>query len=171
MADTVFTDKYDLSHFLNLKYTHTFVKSKRKGIYYGQFPYKYGYIYHPALQIPEDSPVKDMFDEISHKFKINFNSVMVQYYPTSSTLPTHSDDEPCIHENSWILSLSLGATSTLTIKTKSHVGHNPHVYNCTLKHGDILLMTKNSQYHYNHGIEHKLTSPRISLTLRNITQI
>ena len=89
-------------------------------------------------------------------------------FPIFSPLaPPHSDNEDDLKENSLILTISLGETRTLQFK---EVGESCWSESVGFCHEDCLLMSKDSQKYFKHGIPQESTSrKRFSITLRLIT--
>ena len=82
-------------------------------------------------------------------------------------MPRHSDNEDCINEDSYIMTLSLGSTRTMRFTEKVS---NTTVADVELKHGSILVMSKKSQQYYQHELlaNPDNTDGRVSLTFRRI---
>ena len=154
--------------FYGLHFTHTFSQSKRKALYFGNFPYSYNGTHHKALDIPDCSPVSQIFKKINMLFpELQFNSVMLHMYPNGdSYIPLHCDDENMIQEGSVILSVSLGTTrefKCINIETGQK-------FSFQLKHGDLVLMSKRSQSAFKHGISKSdnISTSRLSFTFRRV---
>ncbi|KAL5252090.1 hypothetical protein ACHWQZ_G015036 [Mnemiopsis leidyi] len=82
-------------------------------------------------------------------------------------MPSHSDNEECIEENSEIVTVSLGTTRELVIKEYKS---GKVVQSACLEHGSVTKMSKYSQTFYRNEIteDHLCLKPRISLTFRLI---
>ena len=152
-----------------LDFSHTF--SNRKAVYFGEFDYEYSGGIHKAQDIPPKSYLANICSYLEVVLpEFYFNSVLVNFYGSrTDCLPRHSDNEDCIDEKSNILTLSLGATRTMQFTSMST---GSTVADVELSHGEILLMSKQSQRFYQHEL---LPSPtddasRVSLTLRLIKE-
>ncbi len=97
-----------------------------------------------------------------------FNSVLLNYYRDGrDSMGMHSDDEPELGPEPVIASVSFGATRTFVLKHK----RSKAVLKLDLHSGSLLLMSGQTQRHWQHGIN-KLTrpcGPRVNLTFRNIS--
>ena len=80
-------------------------------------------------------------------------------------MPSHSDTETCIREDSHIVTVSLGATRTLLFKD---ITTGKDIASIKLSHGDMSVMSKESQKHYRHEIlpEPECIDGRVSITFR-----
>ena len=172
-------DKYSPSFKLvtflkSLNFTDYFAKSGRQSIYFGEFPYIYAGGHHEALPINTNQYVFEMFYFIRNTFPLfELNSCLINYYPNSScSIPFHADDESCIEPGSFIFTISLGATRTLSFKEVGMCCFNDFNFlNVEISHGDIVVFSKSSQNKFFHGIlpEHDIIdSPRVSATFRKI---
>ena len=171
-----FSPSFELVTFLeSLNFTHTFTKSGRKSIYFGEFPYSYAGGQHQANPLNTNQYVFEMFCFMCRTFPLfDVNSCLINYYPNSSCLiPFHADDESCIHPGSFIFTISLGATRTLSFKKVGRCCSDKHNFlDIEVSNGDIVVFSKSSQSKFVHGIlpEHGyLHSPRVSATFRKIT--
>ena len=153
-------------------FTHN-LKNREVG-YYGDVPYSYGGITHNARPISEHSYLKALFDRVRKALPdIPVNSALVtRYKHAGSHLPAHSDDEPSIVLNSSIITVSLGHTRNLLFKPK--IEHcNSNQTTLELNHGDIFVMTRESQKQYTHEVSRSNSESlenelRISITFRNL---
>ena len=161
-------EKFCTDTFLNeLDFSHDF--SNRKTVYYGEFEYEYSGGKHAAKNIPHNSYLASICSYLEVLLPdYNYNSILINYYRDGSDfLPCHSDNEESIDNNSNILTLSLGATRTMRF---TEIASKSTVAEVELKHGSILIMSKQSQHLYQHEL---LPNPdddgsRLSLTFRNI---
>ncbi|KAL5269078.1 hypothetical protein ACHWQZ_G002793 [Mnemiopsis leidyi] len=80
-------------------------------------------------------------------------------------MPSHSDDEDCIEDDSDIVTVSLGATRKLVIR---EIVSDKVVCSRDLKHGSVCVMSKSSQSHYKHEIaeDRHCKELRLSFTFR-----
>ena len=158
-----------------LEFDYTF--ANRKVAYWGDFSYKYAGGYHA----PKPKPTGPIFTELitateelckqnGIDFK-SFNSCLITKYDTPhSSLPPHSDDEPCIVPGSDIFTVSLGGTRDILFRRL------PPAEECeetlTVSHGDCYLMSRASQDIFDHSVKKRETGlfdgARISLTFRQL---
>ena len=148
-----------LDEFLLLPFSHNFKISKRQALYFGSEAYTYGNTIHLPKDISSINIIQDIYNKVNSLFDnehFNFNSILVHLYPDlNSFLPFHSDDEVAIAANSLIVTVSLGVSREIvfedTLKNKT--------YGVNLEHGDIFIMSKNSQDRFKHGINRDPSHP------------
>ena len=143
--------------------------SNRKIKFYGDAPYKYGEIIHEPCEVPGNSLLLKIIEQVKYLFPhYSFNSILVNKYDDgNSHIPMHSDDEECIKPNSSILTISLGETRTMKFHPKDKFHGSEIAIN--LQHGDVFTMSSNSQSLFKHGIsKDNSRSMRISLTFRDL---
>ena len=107
-------------------------------------------------------------EKISRELKIDFNSVLVNYYRDGKdSMGWHSDDEKELGHNPVIASVSLGAERAFHLKHKK-IKTLKHKLN--LQNGSLLLMKNETQHHWLHQIPKtkKPLGKRINLTFRLI---
>ena len=159
----------------SLKFSHTFTQTGRNAVYFGTHEYRYTGGYHAARDIHSNKYISDMFKFVSSKFpQLMLNSCLINFYPEKySSIPFHSDDEPCIDPNSWILTLSLGCDRLMTFKSVN----GDYSDEVLLTHGQLILFSRESQDLFMHGILPEVTcsavnnlfiSQRVSATFRKI---
>ena len=150
-----------------LNFTHCF--QNRKAIYYGQFPYHYNGGKHEARDIPLGSYLESICSYLDVLFPdYEYNSVLINFYANGQDyIPLHSDTEDCIEDDSYIVTVSLGATRTLMFQEVS-TGHD--IVSTDLQHGDVSIMSRRSQDYFKHEIvpDSLCSYSRISLTFRLI---
>jgi alkylated DNA repair dioxygenase AlkB len=102
-----------------------------------------------------------------------FNSVGLNYYRDGrDSVAPHNDHLYEIVESHPIALISLGATRLMTIRSKSPLesarGKIRRVFDLDLEGGSLLLMSYETQRHYDHGIPKSRVpvGPRISVALR-----
>ena len=137
--------------------------------YYGEFSYSYGNNKHPPCPIPEEGYLAEIVGKVRQEYPFyQFNSVLVTKYTDGhSHLPMHSDDELDIADNSHILTVSLGASRTVNFQRKMGAGGD--TVSLSVKHGEVYVMSAESQNDYRHGIPRDFGKKlRVSLTFRNI---
>ena len=177
MRNTPFQD-LDLSPLDELDYTHIFNSTKRKALYFGKYSYSYSNVTHPALPMTANLFINNIYNTISTLLpQFPTNSVLVHLYPSlRSGIPFHSDDEPGISPNSYIVTLSLGATRYLKFRK---IGHTATFDSCIMRHGDIIIMSQSSQKIFEHGIlqesvmisDQIIDTCRYSLTFRQMRSL
>lgn len=136
--------------------------------WYGDIPYAYANIYHPALTMPEFLiPVLNLVNVylIEKNIKSQMNSVLINYYRDGKDkINFHSDDLSQIGESPVICSVSFGATRKFIFKhkvTKERI-------EILLDDGDLLIMLGDTQEHWLHGVlPEDNKDKRINLTFRN----
>ena len=145
------------------------------------------YTYTGAKGNSQSSPIPPTLESIIKSFSVKLklkhtpNSVLINHYTPTTTspnlddedsnsyLPFHSDDEPVIHPDSSIVTISLGESRTLSFNPI----HNEleESKSLTPSHNSVYLMTRSSQGWYRHGIEPAESSnDRFSLTFRCVSQ-
>lgn len=119
-----------------------------------------------------------LIQKINERFcsegKPKVNSVLInRYEENEGYLPEHSDNEPVIHPESDILTLSIGGKCDVTFTGVNRGGSSTipehSVHNC--KPRSIYSMTRRSQAHYRHSIEKGSVTDgvRFSLTFRSVS--
>ena len=117
--------------------------------------------------------VKTMNQSKDAKKKEIYNYCLLNHYRNGEEyMGYHSDDETSLYQNIPIASVSLGVTRHFDIKPKkkNSEGKRPRAARIDLGDGDLLLMFKPMQDHYEHQIpvEKRVTGERINLTFRRI---
>ncbi len=141
---------------------------EREVKYFGVNTYSYGKTVHQPCEIPEGTHLSGIVERAKSIFHDHsFNSVLVTKYPDGNAhLPMHSDDEEDISDNSFIFTVSLGASRTINFQQKSS---SAPVTSVKVEHGDVYVMSKKSQEFYKHGIPRDFgKATRVSLTFRHI---
>ena len=132
----------------------------RASVWFGHCQYSYSNITHAESPIP--SFLQNLISSINSHFDSKFNSVMINYYMGFASLGWHSDDEQ-IHDNSYILSLSLGSSAVFQLRNKA----TQEVLSYQLCHGDIIAMGGTCQRDWLHRIKPcYLSQPRVNMTFR-----
>ena len=149
------------------EFSHTF--QNRKATYFGDFPYEYNGASHGPKIVPTNSYLAKISSYINVLLpNLKQNSMLINFYETGADfIPPHSDSESCIAEDSDIVTVSLGATRTLQITSRTS---GKIVGSCQLQHGDVIVMSKSSQEDFEHEIlpQETCDEPRISITFRQI---
>ena len=131
----------------------------------------YGDTFHFARDPAENKVLNNIFNRIKEIFpNIPLNSAMITKYKDGEcNLSLHADNEDEIDEENPIISLSLGASRPMIFQDRANKNKLRSV---TLQHGDIMLMSGNSQKrckHCNPACAEKIDT-RISITFRCINQ-
>ena len=106
-------------------------------------------------------------EKISRELKIDFNSVLVNYYRDGKdSMGWHSDDEKELGPDPIIVSISLGSERDLVFRNKI----NKETLSIPQTNGCLILIDGKTQKNWQHSIKktQKIISPRINLTFRNI---
>ena len=146
-------------------FSHQF--SNRSALYFGKFPYRYKGGIHKSRDVIAGSYLDKLrcyLGVICPEFK--FNSILIHLYEHGKQImPSHSDDEDCIEDDSDIVTVSLGATRKLVIRG---IVSDKVVCSRDLKHGSVCVMSKSSQSHYKHEIaeDRHCKELRLSFTFR-----
>ena len=180
-ANVTFTPSFTLNTLISsLHFTHKFYESGRMAVYFGTQPYIYNGGNHEACSLSKNSFVSELFTFICSAFPhLMLNSCLINYYPDScSSIPFHADDELCIDPDSYIVTLSLGASRTMSFKLMEKRYSNEICHEIKLSHGEILLFSRKSQDNFVHGItpagcmatksKSMPFNPRVSATFRRI---
>ncbi|HEX8613307.1 MAG TPA: alpha-ketoglutarate-dependent dioxygenase AlkB [Telluria sp.] len=96
-----------------------------------------------------------------------FNSVLLNYYRNErDSMGMHSDDETELGAEPVIASLSFGASRTFILRHKG----TKQTLKLGLNDGTLLVMSGNTQKHWQHGINKsaRAIGPRVNLTFRYI---
>lgn len=135
--------------------------------WFGDVPYAYSGLVHPARPMPATlAAVKAKIEQAlaAQGVSVGFNSVLMNFYRDGNdSIGMHADDETQLGPQSVIASLSLGAARTFKMvhvatKTKQ---------NFTLQGGALLVMKGDTQEAWRHGIPKEPgAGPRINLTFR-----
>jgi len=102
------------------------------------------------------------------------NSVLINHYRNGQdSVSWHSDNEPELNATAPIVSLSLGATRRFDLRETSTTGapsKRARRYHLALAHGDVLVMSSETQRYWQHQIpkQNSVIEPRLNLTFRHI---
>ena len=159
----------------SLDFTHNFNRSNRYSVLFGMHEYKYSNVLHYPKLFVNNVIVYRIFNRVCDLFpSLEFNSALLNYYPDShAVIGLHADDEPDICNNSFILTLSLGGSRTLTF---AHKHTRNTVCSYFFEHGEFIIFSKSSQFNFVHGIldENEVRSssdPRLSITFRKLINV
>lgn len=129
-------------------------------------PYGYsGITMSPNNWTPE---LKEMNERLQEFKGIKFTHVLCNYYRDGQdSMGWHRDNEAVLGKNPSIASVTFGATRIFQIRNYETKGHKIDV---PLTHGSLLLMSGESQHHWEHQIPKtkKVLGPRINLTFRKL---
>ncbi|RJE76280.1 2OG-Fe(II) oxygenase [Pseudoalteromonas sp. MSK9-3] len=115
------------------------------------------------------SVLDDMRMRLQKTYGYRFNALLVNWYRDGNDcMGWHSDDEPELGINPFIVSISLGASRKFVIKEKA----SKTTYNILLENGSGLLMHSTSQSGYQHALpkQTRVKGGRINLTFRSVGQ-
>ena len=145
------------------------VLGNRSLCYYGHIPYSYANIRHKPCEIPASG---NYISEILKHLNVimpdyNYNSVLVTRYRNGQdSLGFHADNEPEIASDSSIVTISLGQARTAKFRKTPASSRNAE-HTLYLDHGDVFVMTRQSQEFYEHSIPPaSCRDIRISITCR-----
>ena len=153
------------------EYTKHF--SNREEAYYGSYDYSYSRVVHKARDFKKNSELDKIFTEIQSLFpSIGLNSAMINCYRNNkSYIPFHADDESDLDRRAPIITISLGQSRSMLFRDKRS---KETLQTTTVEHGDLLIMSGESQNLYEHSISSRsdnLSVPdefRISITFRKV---
>ena len=127
---------------------------------------------------PKDMPpiIASLVDKINEKYcsdgEPKINSVLINRYKINEGfLPEHSDNEPVIHPESDIMTLSVGGVCDVLFTTVNKDHPDPYTYTHRCNPRSVYLMTRRSQAHFKHSISQGSVtgSMRYSLTFRSLS--
>ena len=116
---------------------------------------------------PWTKDLKKIKGDLKEKLDVDFNSVLLNLYRDGQdSMGLHSDDEKELGKNPVIASLSLGETRRLRFSHRT----KKESFNLELCHGDLLVMSGETQELYKHELpkSKKELGPRLNLTFRKI---
>ncbi len=117
--------------------------------------------WHPAIT--------SLLPRLEQQCASQFNCALLNLYRDGNdAMGWHSDDEPELGQNPVIASLSLGQSRRFLLRHKQHPQQKK--IELTLHHGDLLVMSGNTQHNWQHSCPRtrKALNPRINLTFRQI---
>ena len=143
-------------------------QSTSKFLYFGEHDYSFGKVSLKAKTIPEWlSPITEKAKDYGPKTK-SINCCHINIYEDgNSFIRPHADDEPELSPLEDILTVSLGAERSMTFSSDGHIK------NQNLKHGSLLVMTREMQNSWKHSIDAdpQLKECRVSLSFRHIDPV
>lgn len=135
--------------------------------WFGDVPYAYSGLVHPAKPMP--APLVALKEKIEATLAgqgvdAHFNSVLMNFYRDGNdSIGMHADDETQLGPNPVIASLSLGAARTFKMVHVATRTKREYV----LSGGELLVMKGDTQAAWRHGIAKQPgAGPRINLTFR-----
>lgn len=149
-----------------------------KSIYYGPIPYSYASLTRPATPMP--AWLTKTVREVEKRMGVvpgYFDTALINMYNDKNTkLGMHTDAEPNLvgkdkKTNPTVLTLSFGANRVFRLEgIKDFKGNGARILT---KHGNVLVMGKDSQFNYLHGIEQGTgeDGTRYSITLRHTPDV
>ena len=149
---------------MNTNYTKVF--DNRSVAHYGTQSYHYSGVTHKPNPLSNNPYLCDIIEHAKTVVpNLCFNSVMVTKYRTGQDhLPYHSDNETAIVHNSNIVTISFGCTRQIKFRA---IKNSKSELSVSLPHGNIFLMSYESQGHFEHCIAKDFSKyVRISVTLR-----
>ena len=173
IPNVVFQPSFSFSTLLtSLNFDRKF-KSGRLTQLFGSNPYKYSSVLHNPTNMQDNFFVHEMFEFVNNNFpSFKLNSCLINYYPSiRSSMPDHSDNEPSIAQDSFIVTISLGTKRRMFFKD---VKSAQLLCSIMLDNGHVLIFSKNSQCCFTHGIPTSMSAklddytPRLSATFRRI---
>ena len=143
------------------------VKIPRLQAWYGDDQMDYTYTNLTLSAKPWTPLLYTLKQRVESFCQLTFNSVLANCYrDQQDSVSWHSDDEPELGYNPIIASLSFGAKRTFHLKHKV-TGER---FNLPLQSGSLLLMSGNTQTHWQHMLSKskRIMPMRINLTFRQI---
>ena len=110
--------------------------------------------------------LNEVLDRVTSFAKEPFNAIGLNFYRDArDSVAPHNDHLYEIVAGHPIALVSLGATRAMTIRTKNKPRR---VFDVDLENGSLLMMSYETQLHYDHGVPKSKTpvEPRISIALR-----
>jgi alkylated DNA repair dioxygenase AlkB len=109
-----------------------------------------------------------MKDRLQEFTGIEFTHVLCNYYRDGQdSMGWHRDNEAVLGKNPIIASITFGATRMFQIR---HYETKKHKIDIPLTHGSLLIMSGESQHHWEHQIPKtkKVVGARVNLTFRKL---
>lgn len=169
-ADTFFLKLYDNINW-KIEYYRMFGKilpSPRMMAWYGNQGLNYRYSGIDHLTIPWNDELITLKNFIEDKLNHRFNSVLANLYRDGQdSMGWHADNEPELGQKPVIASLSLGENRRFVCRKRQD---NRQSFSLKLEHGSLLVMSGQTQHHWQHAIPKTKTNclPRVNLTFRQI---
>jgi alkylated DNA repair dioxygenase AlkB len=135
---------------------------------YGDVGRPYGYSGISMEATPWTPELREMKESIQQFTGMEFTHVLCNYYRDGQdSMGWHRDNEAVLGKNPSIASLTFGATRMFQIR---HYESKSHKLEIPLTHGSLLMMSGESQHHWEHQIPKtkKVLGVRINLTFRKL---
>ena len=118
----------------------------------------------------ETSPdwLEELIEKVNFSLNTKFNAVLINYYKDGSDyISAHSDKKDELF-NGTVACISLGSPRTFQIISKDLIDGHKLDIGIQTGHGQLLVMEKEMQTYFKHGIpkSNTLVGPRYSLTFR-----
>jgi len=129
-------------------------------------PYRYSGLEMQAL--PFSGELEEIKRGIEDYSRNDFTHVLCNFYRNGSdSMGWHRDNEPVLGKNPTIASVTLGASRIFQLRP--YVEKSPKI-SVELTHGSLLMMSGESQHHWEHQVPKtkKVNRPRINLTFRKL---
>lgn len=142
------------------------VPVKRQSCAYGETGLRYRYSGGVRVASPWTPELLPVVERVRARLGVYSNFVLVNLYPDGAAgLGWHADNERDIVAGSPIASLSLGAVREFQVRLGRQ---GPAVLSTPLAHGSLLVMSGNTQTHYQHQVPKRVRvgAPRVNLTFR-----
>ncbi|MGE4086465.1 MAG: alpha-ketoglutarate-dependent dioxygenase AlkB [Immundisolibacter sp.] len=136
--------------------------------WYGDPGARYAYSGQALEPLPWPPALAGLRARLHTALGLAFNSVLCNLYRDGAdSMGWHSDDEASLGPRPVIASLSLGATRRFALR---HRARRYRSVTLALGNGDLLLMTGDTQTHWQHAVPstRRPTAPRINLTFRAV---
>ena len=143
--------------------------TKRKVAWYGEKPFDYTYSKVTKKALPWTEELLTLKMVIEKECGETFNSCLLNLYHSGEEgMAWHSDGEKDLKKNGAIASLSFGAERKFAFKHKE----SKETVSLILEHGSLLVMKDTTQSNWVHRLPptKRITTPRVNLTFRTITQ-
>ncbi|WP_299073668.1 alpha-ketoglutarate-dependent dioxygenase AlkB [uncultured Paraglaciecola sp.] len=144
-------------------------KVPRLQAWYGDKDAKYQYSNLALHPLPWHSDLLALKQKCEALSKQSFNSVLANLYRNGNdSMGRHADNEPELGQQPTIASLSFGESRNLDFYHNT----SKQKVRLPLDNGSLLLMSGDTQTHWQHGIAKvkKIIAPRINLTFRFVHQ-
>ena len=151
------------------KENFTMVGGSRDVLYFGEYAYRYGGVYHEACKTP--AVIQDLLDcARPNMTRANdwMNSCLInRYVDGTKHIPPHRDDEPYIDPESEIITVSLGCTRPMKFVDNS----STVTKELPLADSSVLVTSRFAQDFWVHSIEadDSVTDIRYSFTFRHLS--
>lgn len=135
---------------------------------YGDAGRPYGYSGISMTPHPWTAELNEMKERLLGFTGVEFTHVLCNYYRDGQdSMGWHRDNEAVLGKNPSIASVTFGATRIFQIR---HYETKNHKLEIPLTHGSLLLMSGESQHHWEHQIPKtkKILGQRINLTFRKL---